>query len=147
MKMSFRRSVTENTIPPAFIRQIPSIEDIVSALHKTPIGEAWTRGVIEKLSDAVSTAGLRLSVIESIAVHEEIKLGAATRDCWLDNYYENIRVVGSAGISVVYYNFMPVFDWIRTDLAQQQPDGSTALAYSHSNMQAMDLSIGTGQLP
>lgn len=80
-------------------------------------------------------------------MHEEIKLGAATRDPWLDNYYENIRVVGSAGISVVYYNFMPVFDWIRTDLAQQQPDGSTALACSHSNMQAMDLSIGTGQLP
>lgn len=80
-------------------------------------------------------------------MHEEIKLGAATRDRWLDNYCENICVVGSAGISVVYYNFMPVFDWIRTDLAQQQPDESTALAYSHSNMQAMDMSIGTGQLP
>ncbi len=101
MKISFRWFGSGDSIPLAFIGQIPSIEDIVSAVHKAQIGEAWTRGAIEQLCDGVGTAGLRFSVIESIPVHEEINLGAATRDRWPDNYCKSVRVVGSAGMPVV----------------------------------------------
>ncbi len=90
---------------------------------------------------------MALSVIESIPVHEDIKLGSATRERFIDNYCESVRNLGRAGVPVLCYNFMPVFDWMRTDLARKLDDGSTALAYDDSALVKIDLSRGTDDLP
>jgi mannonate dehydratase len=80
-------------------------------------------------------------------VHEDIKLGRPSRDRLIDNYCQSVRTMGAIGIGVLCYNFMPVFDWTRTDLAMALPDGSTALAYDDSALARIDLSAGTGELP
>ncbi len=95
----------------------------------------------------LSSAGLRLAVIESIPVHEDIKLGRPTRDRFIDHYCESVRRMGEVGIPVLCYNFMPIFDWTRTDLALPLSDGSTALAYDDAQLARIDLSRGTGDLP
>src|SRR5207244_8869807 len=92
-------------------------------------------------------AGLRFAVVESIPVHEDIKLGKPTRDRLCDAYAESIRNMGAIGVRVLCYNFMPVFDWMRTDLAMKLPDGSTTLAFSDAALSSIDLSRGTGDLP
>ena len=120
---------------------------IVSSLHDLPVGAEWTRGAVEAHAELIDKAGLRFAVVESIPVHEEIKLGAASRDRWLDAYAASVRAVGEAGIPVVCYNFMPVFDWMRTDLAMPQADGSTTLAFAQDALDHVDLSRGTGDLP
>jgi len=86
-------------------------------------------------------------VVESIPVHEEIKLGSSRRDRLIDAYCQSVRHVGELGIPVLCYNFMPVFDWTRTELEMRLPDGSTALAYDHEALSGIDLSDGTGDLP
>ena len=73
-----------------------------------------------------------MEVIESVNVHEDIKLGLPGRDAYIDNYRETVRRLGQAGVKVICYNFMPVFDWTRTDLAKPRPDGSTVLAYDQA---------------
>jgi mannonate dehydratase len=90
---------------------------------------------------------MAFSVVESIAVHEDIKLGRPSRDRLLDQYCESVRAMGELGIPVLCYNFMPIFDWTRTDLAEVQPDGSTALSYDDRALARIDLSHGTGDLP
>jgi mannonate dehydratase len=129
------------------IRQIPGVTGIVSALYDTAVGTAWSASSLDELGSEVDRCGMKLSVIESIPVHEDIKLGRASRDGLADNFAESLRVVGEAGVGVVCYNFMPVFDWTRTDLAMPLPDGSTALAYDHEALGKIDLSHGTGELP
>jgi mannonate dehydratase len=129
------------------MRQIPGVTGIVSALYDVPVGAAWSKGRIERLAGEIDDAGLQLTVIESIPVHEDIKLGRQTRDRLVDQYCESVRAMGEAGIPVLCYNFMPVFDWTRTDLAQPQSDGSTALAYDADALSRIDLSRGTGDLP
>jgi mannonate dehydratase len=99
------------------------------------------------LAERVDAAGLGLAVVESIPVHEDIKLGRPTRDRLIDNYCESVRHLGAVGVPVLCYNFMPVFDWTRTDLALTMPDGSTALAYDEAALARIDLSRGTGDLP
>jgi mannonate dehydratase len=111
------------------------------------VGDPWPRDAIDRLTSAVHDDGLALSVVESIPVHEDIKLGRPTRDRLVDQYCESVRRIGDAGIPVLCYNFMPIFDWTRTDLAMRQPDGSTALAYDHEALTRIDLSRGTGDLP
>ena len=88
-----------------------------------------------------------LSVVESIPVHEDIKLGKPTRDRYIDAYCASVEAVGAAGVSVVCYNFMPIFDWTRTDLAFALPDGSTTLTFEQDALSRIDLSRGTGDLP
>jgi len=129
------------------IGQIPGVKGIVSALYDVPVGDAWPGDHIVRLADAVNDAGLELSVIESIPVHEDIKLGRPTRDRLIDNYAESIRQIGAAGVRVLCYNFMPVFDWMRTDLAMRLPDGSLTLAFDDSALAAIDLAEGTHGLP
>jgi mannonate dehydratase len=119
----------------------------VSALYDVPVGDAWSRARIDRLAEDVDRAGLRLAVIESIPVHEDIKLGRPSRDRLIDQYAESVRAMGEAGIPVVCYNFMPVFDWMRTDLAHPAADGSTTLAYDDDALARIDLSRGTGDLP
>ena len=147
MKMTFRWFGPADPIPLGHIRQIPGVRGVVTALYDVPVGDAWSRDAIEQLSDQAAGAGLEVSVIESIPVHEDIKLGRPTRDRLVDRYCESVRHMGDAGIPVLCYNFMPIFDWTRTDLAFPLPDGSTALAYDDARLARIDLSRGTGDLP
>ena len=147
MYLTFRWFGADDPVPLAHIRQIPGVEGIVSALYDIPVGDAWPRDRVERLASEVDDAGLALSVIESIPVHEDIKLGRATRDRLIDNYSESVRAIGALGVRVLCYNFMPVFDWMRTDLAMRLPDGSTTLAFNQSLLDSIDLSRGTGDLP
>lgn len=111
------------------IRQIPGVTGVISALHQLPAGEAWPYEEVIRLQEEVKAAGLNLSGIESINIHEDIKLGKPTRDQYIDHYITSLKHIGQAGIHLVCYNFMPVFDWTRTNLALQLPDGSYALSY------------------
>ena len=145
--MTFRWFGSSDPIPLAHIRQIPGVQGVVSALYDVPVGDAWPRARLERLGADIDAAGLKLAVVESIPVHEDIKLGRPTRDRLIANYCASVRAMGELGIAVLCYNFMPVFDWLRTDLAMPLPDGSTALAYDDRALARMDLSRGTGDLP
>jgi len=147
MQMTFRWFGTNDAIPLDYIRQIPGVTGVVSALYDVPVGDVWPRDKIADLASRIDAAGLSLAVIESIPVHEDIKLGRPTRDRLADLYAESVRHMGDVGVQVLCYNFMPIFDWTRTDLAMRQPDGSTALAYDHAALARIDLARGTGDLP
>jgi len=149
MQMTFRwfGPSPADPIPLEFIRQIPGIEGIVSALYDIPVGDPWPRERLEQLATQIDDAGLRLAVVESIPVHEDVKLGRTTRDRIIDQYCKSVRHMGELGIPVLCYNFMPIFDWTRTELAQRLPDGSTALAFDDRRLAEIDLSRGTGDLP
>jgi len=147
MLLSFRWFGPRDPVSLRHIRQIPGVTGIVSALYDVPIGDAWPRDRVERLAEAVDNEGLSLAVVESIPVHEDIKLGRPTRDRLIDNYAESIRAIGTVGARVLCYNFMPIFDWMRTDLAMKLADGSLALAYDHDALSRIDLSKGTGDLP
>lgn len=130
MKMTLRWFGSKmDPIPLRYIRQIPGMTGVVSSLMDIPAGETWPVERITALKDEVNSAGLELEVIESVNVHEDIKLGHPTRDRYIENYIDTLRSLGKAGVKVVCYNFMPIFDWTRSDLAKELPDGSTALAY------------------
>lgn len=147
MHMTFRWFGAADAIPLEYIRQIPGVTGVVSALYDVPVGDAWSRSKLTALVEQIDRAGLTLSVVESIPVHEDIKLGRATRDRLVDQYSASIQSMGELGIPVLCYNFMPIFDWTRTDLAVVQPDGSTALGYDEDALARIDLSRGTGDLP
>ena len=145
--ITFRWFGARDPIRLAHIRQIPAVRGIVSALYDIPIGEPWRQDSIAALREQVERENMSLAVIESIPVHEDIKLGKPSRDLLIDNYCESVRNMGRAGIQVLCYNFMPVFDWTRTELARRLDDGSTALAYDDAALAKIDLSRGTADLP
>ncbi len=147
MHLTFRWFGPDDPVPLAHVRQVPGVEGVVGALYDVPVGEPWPADGVARLRDAVEGAGLRLSVVESIPVHEDVKLGRPTRDRLIDAWALSLERVGAAGVPVVCYNFMPVFDWTRTDLALALADGSTALAYDDRALAGVDLSRGTGDLP
>lgn len=129
MKLSFRWYGEDDKVTLQQIRQIPGMESIVTAVYDVPVGEVWSRESISRLKTLIDEAGLSFDVIESIPVHEDIKLGKPSRDQYIANYCENIRRVSEAGIKCICYNFMPVFDWTRTQLDHVLEDGSTSLVY------------------
>jgi mannonate dehydratase len=129
MKMTFRWFGQDDPVTLAYIRQIPGMYGIVSAIYDVPVGDVWPLQKIVELRNTVHAAGLALDVIESVPVHEDIKLGKPSRDALIANYGDTLRNLGAAGIKVVCYNFMPVFDWTRTTLEKRLPDGSTTLAF------------------
>ena len=145
--ITFRWFGPRDPIPLAYIRQIPAVRGIVGALFDIPVGESWPLDRITALQGEVEGNKLKLAVIESIPVHEDIKLGRPTRDRLIDNYCESVRNMGRAGVPVLCYNFMPVFDWTRTELARKLDDASTALAYDDAALARIDLSRGTADLP
>lgn len=129
MKLSFRWYGEEDKVTLENIRQIPGMHSIVTAVYDVPVGEVWSRESIAKLKKQTEEAGLHFEVIESVPVHEDIKLGMPSRDRYIANYCENIKRLAEAGIQCICYNFMPVFDWTRTQLDHMLPDGSTSLVY------------------
>lgn len=136
--MTFRWYGEDDPVTLENIRQIPKMEGIVSAIYDIPVGEVWPRERIADLKATVEKAGLKLSVIESVPVHEDIKLGKDTRDQYIENYAQTIRNLGAEGVNIVCYNFMPVFDWTRSDLAYELEDGSTALIFDEEEVKKMD---------
>lgn len=130
MKMTFRwfgegfDSVTLEQI-----RQIPGMKGVITTLYDTKPGEAWDLQAIKDMKQRVEAAGLLLSGIESVNIHDAIKIGSPDREQYIENYITTLERLGSQGITMICYNFMPVFDWTRTDLAKVRPDGSTVLAY------------------
>lgn len=130
MQMTFRWFGSEkDTVTLEQIRQIPNVVGVVPALHNLPAGEAWELDDIMKMKSEIEKAGLTMECIESVNVHEDIKIGLPTRDKYIENYKTSIRNLAKAGAKVICYNFMPVFDWTRTDLAMDMGDGATCLSY------------------
>lgn len=117
------------------IRQIPGVTGVITTLYDTTPGEVWSRERIAKLKQEVEASGLKIAGIESVNVHDAIKTGSPEREKYIDNYIETLENLGKEDIHLVCYNFMPVFDWTRTELARMRPDGSTVLAY---NQEAVD---------
>ena len=111
------------------IRQVPGVTGVITTLYGTKPGEAWRREEIRALKKEVEDAGLTIKGIESVNVHDAIKAGTPDRDRYIENYIASLTNLGLEGIDMVCYNFMPVFDWTRTDLAKPRADGSTVLAY------------------
>ena len=126
-----------DTVTLSRIRQIPGVTGVITTLYDTTPGEVWSRERIHALKEEVEAAGLHISGIESVNVHDAIKTGSADRDRYIDNYIETLENLGQEDIHLVCYNFMPVFDWTRTELARKRPDGSTVLAYTQKAVDAL----------
>jgi len=136
--MSFRWfGSQDDPISLPYIRQIPGVRDVVGALYDVPVGEVWPVDKIAVLKKHVHDAGLTLEVIESVNVHDDIKIGLSSRDRYIDNYRQTLRNLAEADISVICYNFMPVFDWLRTELWYRLPDGSETMQYDRSISEAI----------
>ena len=114
------------------LRQVRYVEGLISTLYYKQAGELWERDEIKALKKEIEDGGLELSGIESVNIHDAIKIGTPDRDMYIENYIKTLENLGEEGIDLVCYNFMPIFDWTRTDLAKPRPDGSTVLAYDQS---------------
>ena len=138
MKLSFRWYGDSDPISLEYISQIPGMRSIVSAVYDVKPGEVWSEDSIKAMADECRAHGLVFDVVESIPVHENIKLGRGNVDELLEVYCENIRRCAKYGIKCVTYNFMPVFDWTRTQLDKKAPDGSTSLVMYWDQMRGLD---------
>ena len=138
MKMTFRWYGEGDSIPLSYIRQIPGMSGVVTAVYDVPVGEVWAEDKIARLKRLCDGAGLEMEGIESVPVHEDIKQGKPTRDKLIENYAQTIRNLGKYGVKCICYNFMPVFDWLRTDLKRKNADGSTSLCYCHDTLLKLD---------
>ena len=138
MKMTFRWYGESDCIPLSYIRQIPNMSGVVTAVYDVPVGEVWPCDKIARLKALCEQADLEMEVIESVPVHEDIKLGKPSRDRLIANYAETIRNLGKFGVKCICYNFMPVFDWFRTDLHYVQNNGAVCLAYKEADFQKLD---------
>lgn len=147
MKITMRWFGNDDPVKLAYIRQVPVVSGIVSALYDVPVGEVWSLEKIQHLQAEIEIYGLSLDVIESIPVHDAIKLGTPDRDKYIEAYAQSIRNMGAAGIGVLCYNFMPVFDWMRTDLAMRLPDGATTLSFNQADLSRFRLDAETVSLP
>lgn len=134
MKMTMRWFGDADSVTLQQIAQVPCVRGIVGTQEDLPAGAVWTEARLLALKAQVESAGLTLDVIESIPVAEAIKQGLPERDALIDAYCASIRNMGRAGVKVLCYNFMPVFDWMRTDMLVTLPDGSTVTGYKHHEL-------------
>ncbi|MBS7359596.1 MAG: mannonate dehydratase [Oscillospiraceae bacterium] len=147
MKLSFRWYGESDPISIQYISQIPGMRSVVSAVYDVKPGEVWPEESIEKIKKQCEENGLIFDVVESIPVHEDIKLGRNNADELLEVYCENIRRCAKYGVKCVTYNFMPVFDWTRTQLDKEAADGSTSLVMYMEQMKGLDPLKDDIQLP
>lgn len=138
MKMTFRWYGTNDSITLDYIRQIPGMTGVVTALYSVPVGEVWPMEDIIALKNEVTSHNLEMEVIESVPVSEDIKLRQGDYRRHIDNFKQNIRNLSKVGVKCICYNFMPVFDWTRSKLDQMAPDGSTSLVYYKSDVDKLD---------
>lgn len=138
MKMTFRWYGKSDPVTLNYIRQIPNMEGIVTAVYDVPVGEVWPNERILELKEEINSYGLSMEVIESVPVHEDIKLGRGNYKTYIENFKENIRRLGAAGVKTICYNFMPVFDWTRSELDRELPDGSNALVFYADQVDKLD---------
>lgn len=136
MKMTFRWfGENSDSVSLKQIRQIPGMTGIMGFLDYKAAGEVWEEEEIRAYIETVHAAGLECEVIESVNVHEDIKMGLPTRDHYIENYAATIRNLAKYGVKVIVYNFMPVFDWLRTDLARIiEEDGSNSLYFDENDL-------------
>ncbi len=139
MEMTLRwYGAAHDTVTLQQIRQIPGVTGVITTLYDTAPGEVWSRERIRAMKEEVESAGLHVSGIESVNVHESIKTGAQERETYIEHYCKTLEHLGREDIHLVCYNFMPVFDWTRTELARMRPDGSTVLAYTQEAVDRLD---------
>ena len=140
MEKTWRWFGRKDKVTPDMLRQI-GVEGVVTALHDVPIGEVWSVEAIHDLQGYIESFGLRWSVVESLPVSEEIKFAGPERDRLIANYVESLANLGRCGIHTVCYNFMPVIDWIRTELDYPMPDGTSSLFFDHVKFAYFDIKI------
>ncbi len=140
--MTFRWYGESDPVKLEYIRQIPGLYGIVSAIYDVPVGEVWPLDKLQALRARIEDAGLKFEVVESVPTHEDIKLGRPARERLIANFQQNIRHCAAVGVQVICYNFMPVFDWTRTELAKLMPDGSTTLAFDAQAVARIDPAQG-----
>ena len=140
MEKTWRWFGKKDKITLPMLRQI-GVEGIVTALHDVPNGEIWTMEAINDLKSYIESYGLRWSVVESLPVCEAIKYAGAEREQLIENYKISLANLGKCGIKTVCYNFMPVIDWIRTDLQHPWPDGTSSLYYDRIRFAYFDIRI------
>lgn len=135
MKIGFRWFGHKyDDIPLGYIRQIPGVTTVVATLMDKQAGEVWTSAEINEIYKSITENGMDMDVVESVNIHEDIKLGLDSREKYIDNYIETVNNLSDFGVKVICYNFMPVFDWLRTKLNKKLPDGSTVMAYDQSTI-------------
>ena len=140
MEKTWRWFGKKDKITLPMLRQI-GVEGIVTALHDVPNGEIWTVEAINELKSYIESYGLRWSVVESLPVCEAIKYGGTEREQLIENYKVSLANLGKCGVKTVCYNFMPVIDWIRTDLQYPWPDGTSSLYYDRIRFAYFDIKI------
>lgn len=140
MEKTWRWFGKKDKITLSMLKQI-GVEGIVTALHDVPNGEVWTREKIRDLREYIESYGMRWSVVESLPVCESIKYAGPDRDELIEKYKESLKNLSLEGIHTICYNFMPVLDWARTDLAHPNPDGTSNLYFSHAQFAYFDCCI------
>ncbi len=140
LEQTWRWFGPNDPVPLSHVRQAGAT-GIVTSLHHIPYGEIWSRHEIDKRNNEIQAAGLRWSVVESVQVHNDIKLRSGNAQRYIANYRDTLHNLGKAGIKTVCYNFMPVLDWSRTTLDYPQQDGSNALRFDMTEYVAFDIGI------
>ena len=135
--MTFRHYGNDDPIKLKYIKQIPGVTGVMCMMNEFEAGEVWDKETFQKYVDEVHAAGLECEIIESINVHEDIKMGLPTRDKYIENYKQSLRNVAECGVKTVIYNFMPVFDWVKTELKHGLPDGSNTLAFDQKMVEGL----------
>lgn len=147
MKKIFRWHGENDPVSLDYIAQIPGVEGIVTSLYNLPLGEIWPVDEIRKLMDEAKKRGLKLEVVDSFRINEDIKLGKPTRDKLIENYCTNIRNLSSCGIKVICYTYMPVFNATRTEMDYELPDGSRVLRFDMKKIKDAKPSDASRMMP
>ena len=144
MKMVFRWFPNgDDSVTLSQIRQIPCMTGVATCLPHIPVGDIWPMETLKKLKTEINSFELEMEVIESVNVHEDIKKGLPSGDRYIDNYIKTMKNLHEVGVKCICYNFMPVLDWLRSNVEMELKDKSTAMSYEHAKVLKMNpISIG-----